>query len=82
MSRLPVVSGEKLIKLLKKLGYEVVRQGGSHVRLEKETPMGRHKITVPYHSEIAKGTLNDILNKVSLWNGISKEELIELLKKI
>ncbi|ASJ08047.1 hypothetical protein A3L11_01925 [Thermococcus siculi] len=82
MSRLPVVSGEKLIKLLKKLGYEVVRQRGSHVRLEKDTPLGKHKITVPYHDEIAKGTLNDILNKVSLWNGIPKEELVELLKKL
>ncbi|WP_297063532.1 type II toxin-antitoxin system HicA family toxin [Thermococcus sp.] len=82
MSRLPVVSGEKLIKLLEKLGYSVVRQRGSHVRLEKSTSMGTHKITVPYHDEISKGTLNDILNKVSLWNGIPKKELIEMLKKL
>ncbi len=80
MPRLPVVSGEKLIKLLKRLGYEVVRQKGSHVRLSKQTDVGEHKITVPMHPEIAKGTLNDILSKVSLWNGISKEELIEMLK--
>ncbi|WP_167893215.1 type II toxin-antitoxin system HicA family toxin [Thermococcus sp. MAR1] len=82
MSKLPVVSGEKLIKLLKRLGYTVVRQRGSHVRLEKGTPLGTHKITIPYHDEIAKGTLNDILNKVSLWNGIPKEELIDMLKKL
>ncbi|WP_168188348.1 type II toxin-antitoxin system HicA family toxin [Thermococcus indicus] len=82
MSKLPAVSGEKLIKLLKMLGYTVVRQRGSHVRLEKRTPLGTHKITVPYHDEIAKGTLNDILNKVSLWNGIPREELIEILKKL
>jgi len=82
LSKLPVVSGEKLIKLLKRLGYTVVRQRGSHVRLEKRTPLGTHKITVPYHKEIAKGTLNDILNKVSLWNGIPREELIEILKEL
>ena len=41
--------------------------------------MGEHKITVPDHKEIAKGTLNDILSKVSLWNGISKDELIQML---
>ncbi|WP_285519576.1 type II toxin-antitoxin system HicA family toxin [Thermococcus nautili] len=82
MSRLPVVSGEKLIKLLEQLGYRVVRQRGSHVRLEKQTSVGTHKITVPYHREIAKGTLNDILNKVALWNGIPKEELIDMLKEI
>ncbi|WP_456396342.1 type II toxin-antitoxin system HicA family toxin [Thermococcus sp.] len=82
MSRLPVVSGERLIKLLRKLGYKVVRQRGSHVRLEKKTPIGTHKITIPLHEEIAKGTLNDILNKISLWNGIPKEELIDMLKKL
>ena len=40
---------------------------------------GVHKITIPYHDPIAKGTLNDILNKVSVWNQISKEKLIEKL---
>ena len=81
MPKLPVVSGDQLIKLLLKLGYEIVRQKGSHVRLRKITDAGEHNITVPRHSEIAKGTLNDILSKVSIWNNISKEKLIELLKK-
>lgn len=79
MSKLPVVSGKKLIKMLTRLDYEVTRQRGSHVRLRKVTKIGEHKITVPDHKEIAKGTLNDILSKVSLWNGISKEGLIRLL---
>jgi len=80
--KLPVVSGSKVIKLLSKMGYEVLRQKGSHVRMRKVTNVGEHNITVPAHEEIAKGTLNDILNKVSLWNGIPKEELIEMLKKV
>ncbi|HTR74145.1 MAG TPA: type II toxin-antitoxin system HicA family toxin [Solirubrobacterales bacterium] len=33
--RQPVVSGERLIKVLRKEGWEVVRQRGSHVRLKK-----------------------------------------------
>jgi predicted RNA binding protein YcfA (HicA-like mRNA interferase family) len=33
--RQPVVSGERLIKALRKEGWEVVRQRGSHVRLKK-----------------------------------------------
>ncbi|GBE53870.1 YcfA-like protein [archaeon BMS3Bbin15] len=82
MSKLPVISGDKLIKLLTKLGYEIIRQKGSHVRLRKKTQMGEHNITVPKHIEIAKGTLNDILSKVSLWNNIPKEELIKMLSKI
>lgn len=74
--KLPQVSGNDLIRLLVDLGYEVVRQKGSHIRLRKTTHTGEHKITVPNHKEIAKGTLNDILSDVSLWNGVSKDELI------
>lgn len=81
MSKLPVVSGDELIRFLTRIGYEIVRQKGSHVRLKKMTDVGEHKITVPKHPEIAKGTLNDILSKVALWNGIPKDELIEMLKK-
>ena len=80
LPKLPVVSGKDLIKFLKKLGYEVVRQRGSHVRLRKETENGIHNITIPYHDEIAKGTLNAILSDVSKWNNIPKEELIKRLK--
>jgi predicted RNA binding protein YcfA (HicA-like mRNA interferase family) len=80
LPRLPVVSGKKIIKMLTQLNYKVVRQKGSHVRLEKTTKLGKHKITIPNHKEIAKGTLNDILSKVSLWNSIPREKLIKLLK--
>ncbi|MDP2845808.1 MAG: type II toxin-antitoxin system HicA family toxin [Candidatus Methanoperedens sp.] len=82
MTKLPVVSSKQLIKVLYKLGYSVVKQRGSHIKLKKDTIAGTHSITVPEHHEIAKGTLNDILNKVSVWNQISKEELVEMLKEI
>ena len=78
--KLPVLSGKKLIKLLKNLDYKVVRQKGSHVRLEKMTEAGPHKITIPVSDPIAKGTLNDILKKISVWNQISKEKLIQIFK--
>ena len=77
--KLPVVSGKQLLSLLRNLSYTVVRQRGSHVRLEKLTEAGVHKITIPYHDTIAKGTLNDILNKIAVWNQLSKDKLIELL---
>ena len=82
LQKLPVISGKDLIKVLMKLGYEIVRQRGSHVRLRKTTEIGEHNITVPLHKEIAKGTLYDILSKVSLWNSIAKDVLIERLGKI
>ncbi len=81
MPKLPAISGKQLILSLNKLGYQVVRQRGSHVRLEKATNAGVHKLTVPNHHSIARGTLHDILTKVSLWNQVSKEELIENLKQ-
>ncbi len=80
MPKLPQTSGNVLIKLLKSLDYIAIRQKGSHVSLRKTTPVGEHTITVPVHSQIAKGTLNDILSKVSLWNNIPKETLIKRLK--
>lgn len=82
MRKLPVASGEQLIKVFSQLGYEIIRQKGSHVRLGKSTAAGDHKITVPLHDELAKGTLNDILVDVSIWNGISKDSLIEMLEDL
>ena len=77
--KLPVISGKKLISCLTTMGYRVVRQRGSHVRLEKSTEAGIHKITIPNHNTIAKGTLNDILTRVSIWNQVPKDKLMELL---
>jgi predicted RNA binding protein YcfA (HicA-like mRNA interferase family) len=77
----PVVSGEKLLKVLVRLGYEIIRQKGSHVRLRRRTSAGDHNITVPLHDELAKGTFNDILSQVSIWNGISEDALIEMIKE-
>jgi predicted RNA binding protein YcfA (HicA-like mRNA interferase family) len=81
MPKLPQVSGAELIRLLQSLGYEVVRQRGSHIRLKKITALGEHAITVPAHKVIAKGTLSDIIGRVSLWNNISREELNKRLKQ-
>jgi predicted RNA binding protein YcfA (HicA-like mRNA interferase family) len=80
MPRLPQISGRDLIRLLHSLGYETVRQRGSHIRLVKVTQIGEHHITVPDHEILAKGTLSDTLTRVSLWNGIPKEELINRLR--
>jgi len=82
MPRLPQVSGDHLVRLLDSLGYVFDRQKGSHATYEKTAIIGKHTITVPMHKEITKGTLNDILNKLSLFNGISKEDLVAKLKEL
>jgi predicted RNA binding protein YcfA (HicA-like mRNA interferase family) len=66
--------------LLHSLGDETLRQRGSHARLSKVTAIGEHNITVPDHKILAKGTLSDLLTRVSLWNGISKEDLLNHLR--
>jgi len=76
MSRhLPAISGKDLIRALRKSGFVVLRQKGSHVALEKRTAAGYWRTIVPMHREIRPGTLSDILNQT----GLSKEELAALL---
>jgi predicted RNA binding protein YcfA (HicA-like mRNA interferase family) len=73
--KLPVVSGEDVIKTLYKAGFRVVRQKGSHVRMEKETDKGTIKVTVPLHPSLKKGTLKIILKQA----GLTVEEFLKLL---
>ncbi|MBN1410521.1 MAG: type II toxin-antitoxin system HicA family toxin [Spirochaetales bacterium] len=80
MGALPQVSGATLCKMLVNLGYSVVSQKGSHIKLKLICKKGTHIIIIPNHKTIAKGTLNDILTKVCLWVDKSKDELIEFLR--
>ena len=59
--KLPQISGRELVKRLRRYGFVVVRQKGSHIRLEKNTEKGTIKITVPDHDILKKGTLHHIL---------------------
>jgi predicted RNA binding protein YcfA (HicA-like mRNA interferase family) len=79
MPKLAQVNGLQLVRLLQSLGYEIIRQKGSHIRLKKVSIIGEHALTVPAHKIIAKGTLGDITGKISLWNNISKEDIIKRL---
>lgn len=71
--RLPQISGKELIKILIKFGFIVVRQKGSHVRLEKITPEETIKLTIPMHNKLKKGTLSQII-KDSKIDGKELEE--------
>jgi predicted RNA binding protein YcfA (HicA-like mRNA interferase family) len=76
MSRhLPAVSGRELVRALRRSGFVVLRQKGSHVSMEKRSADGYWRTVVPLHREIRPGTLSDILNQT----GLSKEDLAELL---
>jgi predicted RNA binding protein YcfA (HicA-like mRNA interferase family) len=58
-SKLPVISGEDFIKILKKIGYIIVRQKGNHVRLRHSTDLQRKPLTVPLHKTLKRGLLRD-----------------------
>ncbi|MBS3105153.1 type II toxin-antitoxin system HicA family toxin [Candidatus Woesearchaeota archaeon] len=64
--KLPLISGIKVIKRLKRAGFIATRQKGSHVRLEKYVGNKTIKITVPLHSELKKGTLSRIIKDAGL----------------
>ncbi len=65
MSKLPVVSGKQLCKMLGKIGYFIDHQTGSHIILRhKDSP--HRRLTVPEHKEIAKGTLRAIIRHAGL----------------
>ncbi|MCH7574829.1 MAG: type II toxin-antitoxin system HicA family toxin [Candidatus Marinimicrobia bacterium] len=59
--KLPQISGYKLIKILSKAGYRIVRKKGSHVRLEKKFDGEIIKLTIPVHEKLKKGTLSRII---------------------
>ena len=52
MPSLPVISGGEAVRVLKRLGFTVVRQRGSHIVLRK----GSQGCVVPNHREIKTGT--------------------------
>ncbi len=72
-SRLPVVSGEQLVRALEREGWQRVRQRGSHVRLKH--PHRVNALTVPLHREVRRGTLGGILTDA----GLSVDDLRRLL---
>ena len=75
MPKLRSVSGQEAIRALERLGFEKVRQRGSHVVLKKQTPKGALGCVVPLHRELAMGTLRGILKQA----GVSSDEFMENL---
>lgn len=77
--RLPSdISGKELVALLSKLGYQVVRQAGSHIRLTTNQN-GEHHVTIPNHHQLRMGTLSGILTDVADHLNMPRNELIDKL---
>jgi predicted RNA binding protein YcfA (HicA-like mRNA interferase family) len=66
MSHLPIVSGRDVVKALQTIGYVVVRQRGSHIRMRHLTDHSRRPTTIPDHKTVKLGTLHAILRDTNL----------------
>ena len=76
MSKLPQTPGTECIKALQKIGFEVVSQKGSHVKLSRKIKGTKQTVIVPLHKILRKGTLrNGILKPINLSVG----EFVKLL---
>ncbi len=66
MTRLPALDYLDVIRAFRKCGFLVVRQRGSHIRLQKSTPDGAVKLTVPAHKPVKRGTLRRLIADAGL----------------
>ncbi len=64
MPKLKTLSGQDVLKIFVKFGFEKVDQEGSHVKIRRQLMAGsRQSLTVPLHDEIDKGTLKAIFRQ-------------------
>ncbi len=75
MTKVPSLGYEQVVRALQRDGWVVVRQKGSHIRLQKHTSDETLKLTVPAHRPILRSTLAHILKQARL----SADQFIELL---
>lgn len=74
MSKLRTLSGHDVITILSTFGFAVIRQKGSHVKLQRITNQGiRQTLTIPNHRELDRGTCRGIYNQAARY--ISETEL-------
>ena len=66
MTKVPSIGYEKVIKALQREGWVVIRQRGSHIRLQKHIRDEVLKLTIPAHRPIKRSTLAHILKQARL----------------
>lgn len=79
MSKLPLVSSNKIIKSLLKAGFDYapIKGKGSHTALVREGLYGeKFLVIIPKRNPIPKGTLISIIKQ----SGYSRDKLITLLE--
>ncbi|MCE5269412.1 MAG: type II toxin-antitoxin system HicA family toxin [Planctomycetaceae bacterium] len=75
MSKVPSLPFDQVVRALQRDGWIVVRQRGSHVRLQKHVATETLKLTVPAHRPVKRSTLAHIIKQAHL----SVDEFLGLL---
>lgn len=73
------VSGESLARALRRFGYEITRQTGSHMRLTSRLKATQHHVTIPAHNQLKVGTLAEILGDVASYLDLTRDQLLREL---
>jgi len=71
------LSGAELAAALRRYGYQITRQTGSHLRLTSTAKGTEHHITIPRHRHLRVGTLSTILADVAAYLEMTRERLAE-----
>jgi len=73
MPGLKVLSGSDLLKSFTQIGFEIISQKGSHIKLRRITSGNKETLVIPNHKVIDRGTLKAILKQSSRF--ISGEQI-------
>lgn len=76
MPPLPTLSGQEVVRVLSRFGWEVARQKSSHIIMVKENHTAT--LSVPNHKEVAKGTLRSLIRSA----GLTVEQFLDEAKSI
>ena len=72
MPRLPVISGDDFVRVMRKVGYVWDHTEGSHMILLHPT---KGRLSVPRHNELGPGLLRALINDA----GLTRSEFTELI---
>jgi len=76
--KLPIISGKDAVKAFEKIGYKVVRQKGSHIRLRDDSNLYHKPITIPNHKVLKPGLLRKLIKDSNL----TVEEFLSTVKDL
>ena len=77
MTKLPVISGKRLLRILLKYGFLALRKKGSHVFVESSDGIRGTVIPIHGNEDLGTGLLKSILNDLEL----SADELMDMMRR-